>query len=55
MINKDKEKNRLTIPEVAEKLRCSYITVYRMVREGELPARKVGGKWLIVAKDIERI
>lgn len=34
-----------TIVEVAEYLRVHRGTVYRLVREGKLPAFKVGGEW----------
>jgi len=33
----------LTVPEVAEKLRVNPQTAYRWVREGTLPAVRVGG------------
>jgi excisionase family DNA binding protein len=34
----------LTIPETAERLRVSRVTVYRQIRSGDLPALKVGGQ-----------
>jgi excisionase family DNA binding protein len=33
----------LTVAEVAERLRCSEPTVRRRIREGELPAVRLGG------------
>jgi putative molybdopterin biosynthesis protein len=37
------ETNRLlTIPETAEALRVSRVTVYRLVKDGSLPAHRVG-------------
>ena len=36
----------LTAKEVAKKLRLSVETVKKMLRDGELPGRKVGRKWL---------
>jgi len=33
----------LTIPETADRLRVSRVTVYRLISSGQLPALKVGG------------
>jgi excisionase family DNA binding protein len=38
----------LTVREVAELLRVSTMTVYRLIRAGELPAKRVGGRLLRV-------
>lgn len=35
----------LTITQVAEYLNVRKLTVYKLTREGELPAFKVGGQW----------
>lgn len=35
----------LTVREVAEYLRLSESTVYRLVQDGEIPGRKIGGTW----------
>ncbi|MGB3716412.1 MAG: helix-turn-helix domain-containing protein [Candidatus Promineifilaceae bacterium] len=35
----------LTVPEVSEYLKLGESTVYRLAKEGKLPARKVGGVW----------
>lgn len=35
----------LTVPEVSTYLRKSASTIYRLTRQGRLPARKVGGTW----------
>jgi excisionase family DNA binding protein len=45
----------LSIQEAAEKLGLHYMTVYRYVRLGMLPARKVGAGWRIDASDLERL
>jgi excisionase family DNA binding protein len=37
----------LTIPEVAERMRCEHRTVRRAIRSGELEAALIGGKWLV--------
>ena len=41
MVNEDKGKF-LTVAEVAEIMRVSKMTVYRLVHSGELPAVRVG-------------
>lgn len=35
----------MTVDEVAQYLRVSRSTVYRLLRDGEIPASKVGGYW----------
>jgi excisionase family DNA binding protein len=42
----------LTVHEVAERLRVSYGTVYGLLRDGSLPAVKVGSQWRV---DSERL
>ena len=42
----------LTLHEVADRLGVHYMTVYRHVRLGMLPARKVGGSWRIDPADV---
>jgi excisionase family DNA binding protein len=37
----------LTIPEVAERMRCEHRTVRRAIRRGELEAAMIGGRWLV--------
>ena len=46
--------NGLSLHEAADLLGVHYMTVYRRVRLGILPARKVGGTWLIDRADLER-
>jgi excisionase family DNA binding protein len=36
------ERNLLTVREVAETMRVSNMTVYRLIRAGDLPAIRVG-------------
>ena len=43
----------LSLPEVAEKLGVHYMTAYRYVRTGRLPARRVAGTWQIDPADLE--
>jgi excisionase family DNA binding protein len=43
----------LTVQEVATYLRKSRSTVYRLTREGRLPAKKVGGTWRYSRKSLD--
>ena len=45
----------VTVQEAAERLRVHVETVRRWVREGKLPAKKIGAtrKYLIASKDID--
>lgn len=42
----------LTLQEVADELGVHYMTAYRYVRLGDLPARKEGGKWWVARNDL---
>jgi len=42
----------LTLQEAADRLDVHYMTVYRWVRLGMLPARKVGGTWQVDPADL---
>lgn len=42
----------LTAAEVADHLRVSTMTVYRLVRRGELPAVRVGRNYRVRASDL---
>ncbi len=42
----------LTLYEAAEQLGVHYMTVYRYVRTGRLPGRKVGAEWRIEPRDL---
>ena len=46
--------NLMTLAEVAEYLRLSKDTVYRMASGGRLPASKVGSQWRFRRDDVER-
>lgn len=43
----------LTAAEVAEDLRVSTMTVYRLIRRGELPAVRVGRNYRVRVADLE--
>ena len=44
----------LSLHEAADLLGVHYMTIYRRVRLGILPARKIGGTWLVDRADLER-
>ena len=44
----------VTLHEAAERLGVHYMTAYRRVRMGILPARKIGGTWWIDPADLDR-
>lgn len=51
----DEAGNRfLTVAEVAEELRVSTMTVYRLIKAEELPATRVGKSLRIRTADVER-
>ena len=45
----------VTLQEAADQLGVHYMTVYRYVRLGRLPAQKVGGTWEVEVADLEGI
>jgi excisionase family DNA binding protein len=47
--------NTLTLAEAAELLGVHYMTAYRYVRTGRLPARKVGQEWQVARRDVEAL
>lgn len=49
------ELQELTLHEVAEELDLHYMTIYRYVRLGYLPAHKDGGSWRVRRKDLEQL
>ena len=44
----------LTVAEVARRLRVSNMTVYRLVKSGQLPAVRVGRGYRIREEDVRR-
>ena len=48
MLNTD-----ISLQDVAQMLNVHYMTVYRYVRQGLLPAKKVGRTWFVAASDLE--
>ncbi len=43
----------MTVAEVAELMRVSTMTVYRLIKSGELPAVRVGKSYRIRERDID--
>lgn len=53
----DRETTRatyLTVAEVAGMLRVSTMTVYRLIKAGELPAVRVGKSYRLAEDDVDR-
>jgi excisionase family DNA binding protein len=46
------ESDILTLHEVADSLNCHYTTVYRLVRQGELPVFRVGSDYRVRHADL---
>ena len=44
----------LTVTEVANAMRVSNMTVYRLIKSGELPAVRVGKNYRLRETDLER-
>ncbi|MCX5903601.1 MAG: helix-turn-helix domain-containing protein [Proteobacteria bacterium] len=45
----------LTADEVAEYLKLSKITVYKLAKDGSLPGFRVGGSWRFSKSNIEKL
>ena len=45
----------LTVSEVADRVRLSRMTVYRLIHAGELPALKLGGSYRISQTALTRL
>jgi excisionase family DNA binding protein len=43
-----------TVNEVAELMRVSRMTVYRLIKQGELPATRVGSRYRVAEDDVDR-
>ncbi|MEA3214495.1 MAG: hypothetical protein QOJ19_651 [Acidimicrobiia bacterium] len=44
----------LTVAEVAEQLRVSTMTVYRLIKSGELPAVRIGRSYRLRPVDVDQ-
>jgi excisionase family DNA binding protein len=45
----------ITIPQLAKMLGVSRITIYRKVKNGQIPAKKIGHTYVITNDEIQRI
>jgi excisionase family DNA binding protein len=45
----------LSVEQVAAVLGLNRITVYRLAQKGQIPARKVGGRWFFPRAAFERL
>ena len=45
----------ITIPQLAKMLGVSRITIYRKVKSGQIPAKKIGHTYVITDDEIQRI
>jgi excisionase family DNA binding protein len=44
----------VTVAEVADQLRVSNMTVYRLIQSGQLPSTRVGRSYRIREEDVDR-
>ena len=49
-----KDRAVLTIGEVAELLRVHPMTVYRLLKRGDIPGFKIGGNWRVSVNALDR-
>jgi len=54
-VNDDDPAVQMTLQEAADLLGVHYMTAYRYVRLGQLPASKVGGTWRVLRRDVEAL
>ena len=50
--NKIKDDEILTVTQVSEFLKLHQRTIYKLVRNGMIPGRRVGKKWRFLASEI---
>lgn len=44
----------LTLQQIAQKLQISETTLYKLARNGKIPAIKIGNQWRFKMEDIEK-
>ena len=54
MVEQDFDQPLLTVSEVAHLMRVSKMTVYRLIKSGELAALRVGKNYRVTRRDISR-
>jgi excisionase family DNA binding protein len=50
----DERRHFMTVAEVAQLMRVSTMTVYRLIKSGELPAVRVGRSYRLRPSDVDR-
>lgn len=55
MKSKENERQFLRINEVADMLGVHYNTIWRLIKEGVIPAKKVGKSWFIPRDYLEQL
>ena len=50
----DQYSDIMTLPEVAEYLKISEVTTYKMMQNGKLPAVKIGRSWRVKRDDLKQ-
>src|SRR5580700_8947691 len=48
------ESHVMTVRDLAEYLHCHYGTVYRLIRQGEIPGFELGGSWRILKAEVDK-
>ena len=46
---------RITLQEAADRLNVHYMTAYRYIRTGRLPARQEGMRWTVAVSDLDAL
>ena len=49
------ERGPITLTDAAERLQIHYMTAYRYVRTGRLPAERAGARWMVDPADLDRL
>jgi len=50
----DREREVMTLRETAEYMNCHPTTLYRMVKQGSIPAFRLGGNWRFHRSDLDK-
>ena len=45
----------LTLQEASKRIGVSYSTLFRLVRSGKVRARRVGKRWIVPLRELERL
>ncbi len=53
MLEGEKMEAPLTVKELSEYLKLDRMTIYKMLKKGEIPASRIGHQWRFFRKDID--